>query len=462
MLRQGFMLKYRTKSKFDSDRFQKEDEGYLLKLTRPVRSSSIKSLNKEKLHKFIEDILTNRRITTILYDSNAKIEIKSSLKLIKNFQIQNNKYLKMEQEKIESSVVKKRSRKEAYIQMRTEIDDFENRKRRYIKNLLRENFKKYLEMKKELKNSQNDFVKTLQNNRINNFRKAFDKIKLKLDENNGKTIETDFSNFYTDGNNRTLSPSKKYLENYYLFRNNFINCSHSIIIPKIRSNIKNVYSRLYNNKVLLTSKTEKNIKKRKVIKSTKNNLRGKNKLKSIFLSSQTIQQQMQNKTKFRIKNVLKANGGKEFTIKVTNNMFKKCLDKYSGGPETIPNLKQDMDNLIKENKLDVEGFVNFYELVEKNTGNSYLHIATRGNYYELVKYFIEKGSDVNKKNCDGDTPLHMAARNKNMKIIKILIDHKAKLDIPNKEGEIPFDLFTFDMKKFLGLETRLIINPMKG
>ena len=251
MLRQGFMLKYRTKSKFDSDRFQKEDEGYLLKLTRPVRSSSIKSLNKEKLHKFIEDILTNRRITTILYDSNAKIEIKSSLKLIKNFQIQNNKYLKMEQEKIESSVVKKRSRKEAYIQMRTEIDDFENRKRRYIKNLLRENFKKYLEMKKELKNSQNDFVKTLQNIRINNFRKAFDKIKLKLDENNGKTIETDFSNFYTDGNNRTLSPSKKYLENYYLFRNNFINCSHSIIIPKIRSNIKNVYSRLYNNKVLL-------------------------------------------------------------------------------------------------------------------------------------------------------------------------------------------------------------------
>ena len=32
MLRQEFMRKYRTKAKFDSDRFEKEDEGYLLKL----------------------------------------------------------------------------------------------------------------------------------------------------------------------------------------------------------------------------------------------------------------------------------------------------------------------------------------------------------------------------------------------------------------------------------------------
>ena len=89
-------------------------------------------------------------------------------------------------------------------------------------------------------------------------------------------------------------------------------------------------------------------------------------------------------------------------------------------------------------------------------------MATKGNYYELVKYFIDKGSDVNKQNFDKETPLHLAARNKNMKIIKILLDHKAKLDIPNKDGEIPFDLFTFDMKKKFGLETKLIINPTKA
>ena len=143
-------------------------------------------------------------------------------------------------------------------------------------------------------------------------------------------------------------------------------------------------------------------------------------------------------------------------------MFKKCLDKYSGGPSTIPNLKEDLTHLFPEKKIDIKGFVDYYDLIDKTTGDSYLHIATRDNYYDLVKYFIEKGSDVNKQNLEGDTPLHIAASNKYMKIIKLLLDHKAKLDIPNKEGKIPFDLFTFSMKKTFGLETRLIINPTKG
>ena len=453
MLRQEFMRKYRTKAKFDSDRFEKEDEGYLLKLARPLKPSSIKNLNKEKLDKFIEDVLTNRRMSSILYDSNAKIEIKSSLKLIKNFKVNNNN-LKKEQEKIESSVVKKRSRKEAYVQMRTEIDDFEHKKNKYIQNLLRTNFKKYLKIKEELKNSKKDYFKRIKDERILSFKKAFDNIKLKFDDNNGKTTETEL--YYDEE-----SPMNKNDENYYLFRNNFIKCSHKIHIPKIKFNIKDVYSRLYNNKVLLTSKTEKNIKKNNFLKTSRHQIRAKSKILSA-LSAQNIQQQLMNKTKFKIKNVFKANGGKEFTIKVTNEMFKKCLDKYSGGPETIPNLKEDMLNLIQEKKIDVEGFVNFYELVEKNTGDSCLHSATKGNYYELVRYFILKGSNINKQNLDGDTPMHLAARNKNMKIIKLLLDYKAKLDIPNKDGEIAFDFFSFDMKKKFGLETKLIINPIKG
>ena len=73
MLRQGFMRKYREKSKYDTERFQKEDEGYLLKLTRPLKNSSIKALSKEKLNNFIEDVLTNRKMTQILFESNAKI-----------------------------------------------------------------------------------------------------------------------------------------------------------------------------------------------------------------------------------------------------------------------------------------------------------------------------------------------------------------------------------------------------
>ena len=338
MLRQGFMRKYRTKSRYDSERFEKEDEGYLLKLTRPIKYSAIKSLSKKKLNKFVGDVLTNRKITRILYDSNAKIEIKSTLKLLKTFNI-NDELEKLRQEKIESSVVKKRSRKEAYIQMRTEIDDFETKKKRYIKNLLRNNFKKYLEMRQEIKESKNDSINNIKKNRIDSFKRAYDHLKLKFDDNNGKTMETDFYDSTID----------KRKENYYLFRNNFIKCSHTIHIPKIRFNIKNVYSRLYNNKVLLTSKTEKNVKKPKLTQSAKHQIFARDRMASRTISPENMQQQQNlNKNKFKIKNVFKANGGKEFTIKVSDEMFKRCLDKYSGGPSTIPTLKEDLTDLVNE------------------------------------------------------------------------------------------------------------------
>ena len=45
--------------------------------------------------------------------------------------------------------------------MKTEINEHESKKGRYINNLLRKNFKKYLEMKKDLKISQNDYINNL-------------------------------------------------------------------------------------------------------------------------------------------------------------------------------------------------------------------------------------------------------------------------------------------------------------
>ena len=70
------MNKYKEKSKYDDDRFIKEDDEYLLKEMRPVKDSEIKRLPKQKLDKFIDDILTDRKFTNILYASNAKVEIK--------------------------------------------------------------------------------------------------------------------------------------------------------------------------------------------------------------------------------------------------------------------------------------------------------------------------------------------------------------------------------------------------
>ena len=454
------MNKYKIKSKYDNERFQKEDEGYLLKLSRPVKESSIRALSKEKMDKFMEDILTNKKMTTILYDSNATIEIKSSRKLIRNFRRQNEKYIKSQKEKLEpSSVVKRRSRKEAYTQMRTEIDNFQSTKEKYKNNLLIENYKKYIQMKKDLNSSQKEYINYLRKNRINSFKRAYDNIKLKIDDDMGRTVETEYT--------PNQSPRNKNLENYYLFRNNYIDCSHTINLPNIKCDMKDVYSRLYSNKVLLTSKNI-SLKKSKSKKS-ESLIKHLNYLKKrkTFLSSRKIIHQNP-KIIFNLKNALKSNGGKEFTVKVTDEVVRKCFDKYSGGPETIKykieerekSIKTDDKNENKENNND--GFVNFYKLTEKNTGNTYLHLAAINNYPQLIKYFIEKGADINEKNEDGNTPLHIALKNNFLEIIKILLDNKAKLDIPNNEGEIPFDLFSNDMKKLFGLEKMLIINPIKN
>jgi hypothetical protein len=80
MLRQIYMNKYKEKSKFDDERFIKEDDEYLLKEMRPVKDTSIKRLPKKKLDKFIDDILTNIKFTKILYASNSQDEIKKYYK----------------------------------------------------------------------------------------------------------------------------------------------------------------------------------------------------------------------------------------------------------------------------------------------------------------------------------------------------------------------------------------------
>ena len=60
MLRQNYMNRYKEKSKFDEERFLKEDEGYLLKESRPVKPNAIRRLNKSKMSQFIEDVLTKK------------------------------------------------------------------------------------------------------------------------------------------------------------------------------------------------------------------------------------------------------------------------------------------------------------------------------------------------------------------------------------------------------------------
>ena len=150
MLRQNYLNKYKEKSQFSIDRFLKEDEEYILNESRPIKESSIRNLDNKKMDKFIENILTDKDLTSILYSTNAKKEIKSYLKSKKNFELmRKTKKNRKEKPKREiNSVFKKRFIKEAYNQMRSEIDNYKTRQLNKHNILKFHNYKKFLEIKK--------------------------------------------------------------------------------------------------------------------------------------------------------------------------------------------------------------------------------------------------------------------------------------------------------------------------
>ena len=422
------MNRYKEKSKFDEERFLKEDEGYLLKESRPVKENAIRRLKKDKMFQFIEDVLTNKKLTSVLYASNAKIEIKTYIETKKNFYRKKDEIEKKRKEKNEpSSVVKKRSRKEAYLQMREEIDNYNNNKQRHKRNLTLSNNKKHKKIKEEIEKVKKEYFNDLKSNFIDGFNRAYSRLKFKLDilkvPSNTKFMETEVDYPYV-----------------------FEFTSPRIHFPDPKLNIKNVYSRLYNNAVILPKDDKNlNIKKRPFSAANKKYMLNPNKKKE---------------PKFILKNALKANDGKEFIVRITDSKLKKCYDKYSGGPSTIKYLKTHNDNIKKNIEKD-SYYVNYYNLTDPKTGNSFLHMAASENYPEMVKYFIEKEANINMKNNDGNTPLHLALKSKHNKIIKLLMDNKAALDIPNNDGDIPFELFTPEMKKEYGVDKILVINPVK-
>ena len=422
------MNKYKEKSQYDDDRFIKEDEEYLLKEMRPVKENAIKNLPKQKLDKFIDDILTNRRITNILYASNSTAEIKNFYKIKKSLESKIEKTETKKEKNEPSSVVKKRSRREAYNQMRLEVDNYKKSRNDHKNALEKKNNETYYILRKEMNNDKNSYFEPIKKNRINGFRKSFDKLREKLKILKGNVIidentkETDLINdpFYTEDT--------------------------KIDLPNIKLNINNVFSRLYHNVVLLENNENKIIIPKRRNNSTQ--MYNKNKITNNdqYLSSNQ-------KIKFKLKNVLKSTNGKEFTIKITDDIIRKCFAKYSGGPDVISYLKEQFKyHQFKEKEDELrEDQVNFYDVITEE-GNSFLHIAIIDNLPELVQYFTDKGANLNIQNINGDTPLHIAAREDFGECIKILLKGKAALDIPNNKNEIAYDYFDNARRKEYGID----------
>lgn len=66
---------------------------------------------------------------------------------------------------------------------------------------------------------------------------------------------------------------------------------------------------------------------------------------------------------------------------------------------------------------------------------TFLHLAIDSENIEMVKFFLNKGIDVNLLDLDGDTPFILAASIGALDIVKYLIENGADMNILNKENQ---------------------------
>ncbi|HWZ14149.1 MAG TPA: ankyrin repeat domain-containing protein [Mucilaginibacter sp.] len=69
-----------------------------------------------------------------------------------------------------------------------------------------------------------------------------------------------------------------------------------------------------------------------------------------------------------------------------------------------------------------------------------IHSAAAGNYTQIVRMLIEANALVNVKQQAGSTPLHAAAQNGNIDLLILLLEHGADVNVRMEGGKLPADL----------------------
>jgi ankyrin repeat protein len=69
-----------------------------------------------------------------------------------------------------------------------------------------------------------------------------------------------------------------------------------------------------------------------------------------------------------------------------------------------------------------------------------LHSAAAGDYTQIARMLIENNAQVNVKQQAGATALHSAAQNGNIDLLIILLEHGADVSIRMEGGKLPADL----------------------
>lgn len=431
MLRESYADKYDEKSKLDNKDIRllkEEDDDYFMYINRPLSEKTINKLPEHKMKQFVQDVMINKKMINLLYSSNSNIEEKHYLKSYKVLE-ENSEKKSKKKKKPKPTLVKEWAKREAYFKMSKEINKHHQNKKSIQMNLNKRNNKKYMVFKTQSEQERNAYFEPLRENRKNQYLKTFYSLKDKLHlfkGNNSKKQEVIIGNPHYK---LSEEPHYQYIKTFSL--------------PNIKLDVDNVYSRLYHNTVSLSMS---NLLKKNYLNQNTIKLNSKLSLLSDIegLSDRTNGSKPK-KSMFNIKKVNKNSDGREFTIKKTEDIFNKCFFKYSGGPEGIKMIQKFLIDDMKSNRLMREDGIDYYKLITDN-GNSLLHIIILENQIEMVKYFLDKGTNPDIQNINGDTPLHISVRNQNFEIITMLLEYGAQINITNKKNEIPFDLATTEIR----------------
>ncbi|XP_065649244.1 transient receptor potential cation channel subfamily A member 1-like [Hydra vulgaris] len=135
-------------------------------------------------------------------------------------------------------------------------------------------------------------------------------------------------------------------------------------------------------------------------------------------------------------------------------------------------LCQDKENMTPLHWAATEGHLNIVQLLFKYAENqggvrlvaklfitsnrneqTALHLAVENNHIDIVKYCINKGSDVNLAQANMNSPLHLACNSGFFEIAKLLIESGANIESKNPLQETPLHKATlfnhFEVIKFL-------------
>lgn len=69
-----------------------------------------------------------------------------------------------------------------------------------------------------------------------------------------------------------------------------------------------------------------------------------------------------------------------------------------------------------------------------------IHSAAAGNYTDIARMLVENGAQVNVRQQAGATPLHSAAQNGNLELLILFLENGAQTDVRMEGGKLAADL----------------------